>query len=583
MPTATAMGPASGTRTIRAEAGPRLGSDARRRAVGRIGGGLGRHDDGAMAALAARLGAGAQTLRDRRDGELHLVADWDACAVKGERIDSLDDWRRVLIAGTLPDVDGAFALAWIDPGGTLSLARDAIGERTLFYARVAGGVLFASTLAALLGTRLVDRVIDVRSLAAYLTYAYVPGRGTVIAGVDEVLPGEVVRFRAGEVTRHHFWRLPEELDASPEEDATSIARLRTRLEDAVQQRLPPGEPVGATLSGGIDSSLVVALARRLHRPPVVTYSVSFGRDYPNELEWSSLVAAHCTTDHRIVEIGPATALHHLDDAIRLLNEPIGDPLTVPNALLFREAAREVTVVLNGEGGDPCFGGPKNLPMLLAELYGDGRNAGDDDRYARERSYLRAHQKCFDDLDAMLSTDVRQALGPDALEAPLTAHLEDARFRTFVTRLMALNVTFKGGHHILPKVDALSGALGVLARSPLFDRAIVETAFSMPPDVKLRGSVEKYALKQAVRDLLPRAILERPKSGMLVPVESWFQGPLLSHARERLLDGLAPYRLFEATWLERLLAGRLGGVRPRRGAKIWLLVTLESWLRGVVGR
>jgi asparagine synthase (glutamine-hydrolysing) len=444
-------------------------------------------------------------------------------------------------------------------------------------------VVFASTLAALLETRLVDRAIDLRSLAAYLTYAYVPGRGTMIAGVDEVLPGEVVRFHSGGVARNHFWRLPAELDARRDDAATCIRSLRARLEEAVQRRLPPDQPVGATLSGGIDSSLVVALARRLHPQPVITYSVSFGPDYPNELEWSSLVASHCTTGHRIVEIGPATVLHHLDDAIRLLNEPIGDPLTVPNALLFREAAREVSVVLNGEGGDPCFGGPKNLPMVLAELYGDGRNAVDDERYARERSYLRAHQTCFDDIGVMLSPDVRQALGPDVLEAPLAAHLEDPRFRTFVTRLMALNVTFKGGHHILPKVDALSGALGVLARSPLFDRSIVEAAFSMPPELKLHGSVEKYALKQAVRDLLPPAILERPKSGMLVPVESWFQGPLLPHARERLLDGLARYRLFERAWLERLLAGRLGGLRPRRGAKIWLLVTLESWLRGIDAR
>ena len=137
----------------------------------------------------------------------------------------------------------------------------------------------------------------------------------------------------------------------------------------------PGEPVGAFLSGGLDSSLVVALARQQHDGPVRTYSVSFGDGYANELPFSSLVAAHCQTDHRVVELAPAVVLHHLDETIGLLNEPIGDPLTVPNALLFREAAAEVGVVLNGEGGDPCFGGPKNLPMVLAELLGDGANDG----------------------------------------------------------------------------------------------------------------------------------------------------------------------------------------------------------------
>jgi asparagine synthase (glutamine-hydrolysing) len=147
--------------------------------------------------------------------------------------------------------------------------------------------------------------------------------------------------------------------------------------------------------------------------------------------------------------------------------------------------------------------------------------------------------------------------------------------------MAINVRCKGAHHILAKVEALSAPYGIRARSPLFDREIVELAFAIPPQLKLRGTVEKYLLKQAVRDLLPPVILERPKSGMLVPVQRWFRGPLLALARERLLDGLAPWGLFRREWLEQLLDGRLPGIRQRRGVKIWLLVTLEAWLRGVL--
>ena len=148
---------------------------------------------------------------------------------------------------------------------------------------------------------------------------------------------------------------------------------------------------------------------------------------------------------------------------------------------------------------------------------------------------------------------------------------------------SINIRFKGGHHILPKVDALSFAFGVFPRAPLFDREVVELSMAIPPRLKLHGSTEKYLLKRAVRDLLPAAILERPKSGMLVPVEGWFQGPLLPAAKERLLDGLKPYGLFRRQYLERLLAGRLGGLRPRHGAKIWLLLTLEVWLRRVFRR
>jgi asparagine synthase (glutamine-hydrolysing) len=133
---------------------------------------------------------------------------------------------------------------------------------------------------------------------------------------------------------------------------------------------------------------------------------------------------------------------------------------------------------------------------------------------------------------------------------------------------------------LPKVDALAAPFGVLPRSPLFAKAIVELAFAIPPQLKLRGAEEKYLLKAAVADLLPAAIIERPKSGMLVPVEAWFQGPLLPEARRRLLDGLAPTRLFRRPYLDRLVSGKLGGLRPRRGVKIWLLITLESHLRAL---
>jgi asparagine synthase (glutamine-hydrolysing) len=150
----------------------------------------------------------------------------------------------------------------------------------------------------------------------------------------------------------------------------------------------------------------------------------------------------------------------------------------------------------------------------------------------------------------------------------------------VSRLQAVNIRLKGGHHILPKVDALSAPFGVLPRAPLFDRSVVEFSLTVPARLKLHGSTEKYLLKRAVADVLPASIVDRPKSGMLVPVEGWFRGPLLPAARERVLDGLAPYGLLRRDYLERLLAGKLGGLRPRHGAKVWLLVTLEAWLRRV---
>ena len=327
--------------------------------------------------------------------------------------------------------------------------------------------------------------------------------------------------------------MPPEADASasllPEAEESLRQQLRTELEGAVPRRLPRGEKVGAFLSGGLDSSLVVALAKRLHDQEVITYSVSFGPEYRNELPFSSLVAEHCGTTHRIVELSPKVILHHLDETIALHSDPIGDPLTVPNSLLFREAGAEVGVVLNGEGGDPCFGGPKNLPMLLAELYGDVAGA-EDERLARERSYLRAHLKCFDDFDAgALAEDEGGGRGP-AARGLAGAALRRSALETFVGKLMALNLFLKGAHHILHKVDEVSAPFGMLARAPLFDQRVAEVAFNAPPQLKLKGSVEKYLLKRSVEDVLPREIIDRPKSGMLVPVEGWFQGPLLPEAR-----------------------------------------------------
>jgi asparagine synthase (glutamine-hydrolysing) len=564
---------------IHAAPGCRLGAAAvRHRTWGRIGGIVGSVDRTSVEALGESLGAGAQIL----DGTgKTLIADFDACWIEGRALEHLADWHPILRDKRLGAVSGAFAVAWRPTDGALCLARDAIGERGLFYAKFPGGLIFASTLHAILATGLLERRINLPAIARYLCYAYLPGAETLICGISKVLPGEIVSFRNGELSFSRLWSLPAEPggNAAPDEECLR-QQLRAALESAVVRQLPRTGPVGAFLSGGLDSSLVVALARRLYQDQILTYSVSFGPEYANELLFSSCVARHCDTQHHIVELSPAVVLRHLDESIALLSDPVGDPLTVPNALLFREAAHHTGVVLNGEGGDPCFGGPKNVPMILAELFGDGAEEADTDAGCRERSYLRAHQKCYDDLPAMLAPDVRAAIAGDALELQVAPFFDDPRWTSFVAKLMALNITFKAPFHILHKVDSVSAPFGAVARSPLLDRAVVEMAMSMPPQLKLRGATEKYLLKQAVRDLLPPAIIERPKSGMLVPVEAWFRGPLLSAARERLLDGLAGVGLFERRYLERLLDGRMGGPRPRRGAKIWLLLTLESWLRSV---
>jgi asparagine synthase (glutamine-hydrolysing) len=494
-----------------------------------------------------------------------FAGDWDACRFAGSAVGA-HELELLARQGRLGEVEGAFALAWLDDDG-LHLARDPVGERGAYYAHVAGGVAFASTLRPLLEGGIVPRALNAAALPAYLSFGYLPGRETLVERVLELLPGQHLVFGADGVRDERIWRLPSE-DGQREDEELYRLRLRARLEEAVSRRLPASGGVAATLSGGIDSSVVAALASRLHGGSVSTFSLSFGRGIPNELEFAAAVATHCGTDHHVVELSPRAVMERFDATMSALSTPIGEPLTVANSLLFEAASERASIVLNGEGGDPCFGGPKNVPMILSALYGGNL----------ERSYLVAHRKCFAELERILDPDLVATAG---LEAMLTPHLCDPRWSSLVNRLMALNVTFKGGHHILPKVDQLSRPYAVLPRSPLFDRGVVDAALRMPADLKLRGMVEKYVLKRAVEDLLPAEIVARRKSGMRVPVELWLQGKFDRFARERLLDGLAPYGIIQRSYLEQLARPDRKLPPPRRGVKIWLLLSLEAWLRTVL--
>jgi asparagine synthase (glutamine-hydrolysing) len=528
------------------------------------------------AAMAAAAGPAPQLLCPPAAGETALVAEWDSCSLDGTRVTDLAAWRRIVADDRLSDVLGAFAVAWFDDRGHLHLARDAMGERGLYYVETPNGLLFASALHPLLASGCVDRRLDHEALCLYLACAYIPGPRSLVCGVRKLQPAEhLVVSPTGALSRSEFWTLPAEDLAAPLDEAAWAALLRTELEQAVMRRLTPGTPVAATLSGGLDSSLVVALLAALHDAPVATYSISFGQRYVHELEYSSLVARHCGTRHHVIEVPPRAVMHHLDEAISLGCDPVGDPLTVPNAVLFRAAAAHSPSVFNGEGGDPCFGGPKNQPMLLSEWFGVG---ADGESVTREQAYLLSYAKCYRDLPGMLQPDVFDAVAGGQIEAVFAPWFSDARWPSYLNKLMAINIACKGVHHILAKVDQLGRPFGVAPQSPLFDRRIVELSLRIPPGLKRRGAVEKYVLKQAVADLLPPEIPARAKSGMRVPVEPWFRGPLRRRARRRLLDGLAPHGLFNREYLELLAAGELGGWRPRCGLKTWMLLSLESWLR-----
>ncbi|WP_236788540.1 asparagine synthetase B [Amycolatopsis sp. GM8] len=504
------------------------------------------------AQLRARLGAPPECT----DGELLLRS-----------------YARFGLAG-IAAAEGMFALV-IAERDELLLIRDHAGGRTLFYARAGNRWAASSSLRALRRWPTLGTGLNLPAVRSFLTFAYLPGEETLLRGVSEVLAGRCVRLRAdGSVAEEVFWEPAEELDESLDGDGHAQA-LREHLEAATVRRLPVAEPVAVLLSGGIDSSLVTALAAKFSDHPVSTYSISFGDDAPNELGYSGLVAAHCGTRHRVLTVAPEAVANRLAGTVALLDSPVGDPLTVPNLLLAEAVAADGhRVVLNGEGGDPVFGGPKNLPMLVFELARD-----DPSPTARATAYLESYRKCYADLPRLLTTKALAELeSAPALERLLEPYLRPDRMSTLLNQLLHTNLRTKGAHHILTKVERLTASAGVEGRAPLFDRQVIDQAFRVPPRHKLTGTVEKWVLKQAVRDLLPATIVDRPKSGMRVPVQRWLRGPLRDLGHDLLLGREARDRgLFRPATIRSWLRGE-GAVLPRQGGKLWLVLTLELWLR-----
>ena len=521
----------------------------------------------------------------------------ERCAITGTSttIGDLTVAGRIIVDGVAPGDDSRAALAatWRAGGpgalmvpqavfgaviydaatGRATLTRDPVGERTMYYTKPSpdGEVWFSDRLPLLRKIGAIGPEISLQSLRDYLTFAYVPGTNTMYADAFEVAAGSTVNLSTGETST--WWHPEEQLDneRSFEENASL---LRSVLIDAIATRRPEG-PVGVFLSGGVDSAAITALLCHADPTTVHTFSVHFGHDLPNELPFVNQVVERTNPAYHheiLLEANELAAA--LSDTMAALDDPIGDPLTVPNLALGRRASQIVHTVFNGEGGDPIFGGPKNQPMLLAAIYGARLANGELDEV-----YLRTHHKCYDNLDELLRPEVREQLtGLPSPAAAVAPYLSAGEMTLFVNRLFAANTRLKGSDHILTKVANLTAATGITARSPLFDRRIVEAAFAMPPEHKLDGTIEKAVLKRAVADLLPPAVINRPKAGMRVPVQNWFRGPLRDNAVGELLSPNARISSYLNRDVIEGWTNYAGDPSGRYGRKLWLLLSLEHWLQ-----
>jgi asparagine synthase (glutamine-hydrolysing) len=490
-------------------------------------------------------------------------------------VDSVSDLEIVAYLWELEGInclnllEGMFVFTvWDRENQQLYLVRDRVGSRTIYYTNNAVNRAIAPRLRTLAPYH--QQELNLIALRDYLICAFVPGEQTLWQNVRELRPGTILTLPDEKM---QIYCQPQENICHQEEPLEwHSKKLRSLLESVVKEYLPNDEPVGVFLSGGIDSSCITGLAAKLHNYPVHTYSIHFGSEYPNELEFANLVAQHCHTEHHILEIKPDILWEKLPQAIAHLDDPIGEGLTVPNLLVGELAKNFVNVVLNGEGGDPCFGGPKNQPMLLNSLYNQVTKNHQTDILS---AYLTSFKKCFLDLPLLFKPDIWAKIQQ---ESSVFSNDLNATDITYLNRLMLINIKFKGADYILTKVNNLTQAVDLQGRSPLFDQRIVEMSMQIPPEYKLYGAEEKAVLKQSVADLLPEVILKRPKSGMMMNMQQWFRLIWQKEARYLLLNkkaAIAPYlnQNLIREWLD-----YRGQLWPRYGVLLWLLVSLEIWLQ-----
>ncbi|MBC5794696.1 7-cyano-7-deazaguanine synthase [Sphaerospermopsis sp. LEGE 00249] len=460
---------------------------------------------------------------------------------------------------------GMFNLVvWDREKQELYLVRDAIGSRTLYYTTKGSTCWIAPKLTTLAPHRNND--LDLIALRDYLYCAFVPGERTLWQNVKEMRPGTVMEMPSNQV--YHYWQLQEKVIDVNQPLEWYSEKLNALLEQVIKEYLPENQPLGVFLSGGLDSSSITALAAKLHNAPVHTYSIHFGTETPNELEFSSLVAQHCQTQHHILEITFREMWERLPETMLYLDDPIGDPLTVPNLLIGKLARENVEITLNGEGGDPCFGGPKNQPMLINSLYGTINNQD------ALTAYLISFQKCALDLPQLLKPEIWQSVKN---ESSVFYHDLNGDIN-YLNRLMKLNIKFKGADHILTKVNNLTQAANLQGLSPLFDQRVVDLSMQIPPEYKLSGVEEKAVLKKAVSDILPDTIIQRPKSGMMVPVQLGFRKYWQKQARKLLLNRNSEISAYINQDILRNWLDFKGDIWGRYGVKLWLLVSLEIWLQ-----
>ena len=508
---------------------------------------------------------------------------------------------------------GMFAFAlWDARRGRLVMARDRLGKKPLYYYQDGDQLLFASELKALLQAPSVPRQIDPVALGEYLTYQYIPAPHTILQGVRKLPPGHllVANTQTGRVDTQRYWQLSYQPKLHLSE-AEAAEELRTRLEEAVRLRLISDVPLGALLSGGVDSSIVVGLMAQVSDQPVKTFSIGFEESSHNELPYAQQVARRFGTDHHEFIVRPE-AVAVVPEIVHYLDEPMADSSAIPTYYVAKMARQHVTVVLNGDGGDEAFAGYNRYPTVLTLLrlsrlprwllqgvlrpalaawpeHLDYRRLAARGRTLTEVSHLSLGEHFLRQetvfprwlREELYTPDLARVIAasrPEGAESYMLAYFRSPDGLGRLDQMLQADThTYLPGA-LLVKMDRMSMANSLEARSPFLDQDIVQFAASLPEGYKRRGNAGKLVLKRACADLLPEDIQTRPKQGFGVPIGQWFREELREMLYDVLLGACARQRgLFRTEAVANLLHEHQSG-KCDHSSRLWALLVLELWQR-----
>lgn len=501
---------------------------------------------------------------------------------------------------------GMFAFAiWDFENRSLFMARDRIGKKPLFYSLTADGTfVFGSELKSLMQHPGVSREIDLAAIDAYLTFGYVPESLCIFRSIRKLAPGHTLQFKDGEITVSRYWDLPTEPFEGRKENELAD-ELRERLREAVKVRLISEVPLGAFLSGGIDSSAVVGMMSSLSEEPVKTFSIGFNEDSFNELKYARVAARHFKTDHHEFIVTP-DLVETVDEIVWHFDEPFADPSSLPTFMVAKMAREHVTVVLSGDGGDELFAGytryrtsldrawasrlPSSFRGLLANVGSVMPHSAPGKNYLYNISLDPIGR--YIDLVSHFNLVRRRELYSDEMVRSLNGQFgrPEEGFRSIavsndvsdlLSSMLLLDSKTYLPSDVMVKVDRMTMANSIEARAPLLDHELIEFAARVPHELKMKGGETKYLLKRSLEGMVPREILYRKKQGFGVPIEEWINSELRDRMRETLLDPKTIGRgYFDRRYIELLLKEHAARRRDH-SYSLWALFMLELWHRRFV--